>query len=150
MNKMKNITPNSIVLLTFHTRKGQHSLALKYFERIADKLGYDVTLLEYGIEEGVKESIEEITKIAPDILILSLYIWNREIMAEVAGKLREKISPFTIVGGPEVMGDRNGVERDFSPDILIMGEGEVELKGCSPNSKMEKLHKIAIKSTLFP
>lgn len=82
----------------------------------------DRTVETFGSDDLI---IRTILDIAPDVLCLSLYLWNVERSLYVAEKIKEK-RPDTIVviGGPEVNLDNGFILKRGGFDIGIIGEGE--------------------------
>lgn len=67
----------------------------------------------------------EITKKAPSVLALSLYVWNSQRSLFLASKLKAAIPGLkVIVGGPEVTRDNEWILEHPAVDAGVFGEGE--------------------------
>ncbi|MBN1519757.1 MAG: B12-binding domain-containing radical SAM protein [Spirochaetales bacterium] len=64
----------------------------------------------------------------PDLLGLSLYVWNRATLLDAAAVVRKARPGLTVVaGGPEASGDADGVLRSAAVDLVVVGAGEAAL-----------------------
>lgn len=91
-------------------------------------LPVDVTICDLNINDTQEDLLARVMATEPDILGLSLYIWNRDC----AGKLIRRIKalrPETIVvvGGPEATFSVGETFRDMPIDYLLRGAGEESL-----------------------
>ncbi len=85
-----------------------------------DKEKYNLDYFEFTIKDNITDIINTINNHQAEIIVLSCYIWNIEIIKEIVTKLINKI---VILGGPEA---------SFNPQLLfldnvyylIKGEGE--------------------------
>ncbi|MGO8880956.1 MAG: B12-binding domain-containing radical SAM protein [Desulfomonilaceae bacterium] len=83
-------------------------------------LGSDVVdvLADAGI-------IREITQRSPDILAMTLYLWNSQRSLFIATAVKRLLSNVkVIVGGPDVTPDNSWLLRQPAIDIGVFGEGE--------------------------
>ena len=92
--------------------------------RILDKIvrkKYDSCFFEFTIKDNIDNIINNIKNY--DIVALSCYIWNIEMMIELSHKIKE-LYPDKIIlaGGPEVGYDTKSFINDF--DYILSGEGE--------------------------
>ncbi len=115
------------LLLTALNAKYIHSnLALHYLKAFAGKYRESIGIKEYTINHSMPEILKGIYKERADIVAFSCYIWNIEMILQVAAELK-KVSPDIIIwfGGPEVSYDydRNLREYPFLDGVMI-GEGE--------------------------
>ncbi|MCT4544909.1 MAG: B12-binding domain-containing radical SAM protein [Vallitalea sp.] len=115
------------VLLVGINAKFIHSnLAIRYLYKYCSKYQDNMSIVEYTINNQYDFILQEIYKKKPDILTISCYIWNIELVKELI-KDYKKISPNTkiILGGPEVSYDSEELMKQYSQiDAIIVGEGE--------------------------
>ncbi len=78
----------------------------------------NVSLKEYTIKDDVEEIINYINSSDAEIVGLSVYIWNVNIIRSILPKLKKKI----LLGGPEVSFDNN--EYFEHVDYILRGESE--------------------------
>ncbi|MGC8604278.1 MAG: cobalamin-dependent protein, partial [Desulfomonilaceae bacterium] len=72
--------------------------------------------------------IQEILQRSPDILALSLYLWNSQRSLFVAAAVKRLNSNIRVmVGGPEVTPDNTWVLTHPAVDLGVFGEGERQL-----------------------
>ena len=115
------------VLLTALNAKYIHSsLALRSLKAYADPEGKYTCIKEYTINNRVEFIVSDIYKEKPDYIGFSCYIWNIEMIKNIARRLK-KVLPETVMvfGGPEVSYDSADFlrENEFA-DIIMRGEGE--------------------------
>ncbi len=67
--------------------------------------------------------MEHILSRAPDMVGLTLYLWNTDRGLYLAKEIKERIDLEVIVGGPEVTPDNPYIRRPWV-DMLVYGEGE--------------------------
>jgi radical SAM superfamily enzyme YgiQ (UPF0313 family) len=78
-----------------------------------------------GIPFGIHQIIKTITEAKPDIVGLSLSVWNIEQSLYIAEQLKNLLPDINIVaGGPEVAPDNNLLLNEQNLDYLVLGEGE--------------------------
>lgn len=114
----------SIGIVTLNAKFIHSSLSLRYLRNAARRAGFeDVWIQEFIINQPVWKIAAEILKQKPDVLGLSVYIWNRRQSLELLEHLQKQSPNLKIVlGGPEV---------SFEPELpdgytLIAGEGEAK------------------------
>ncbi len=115
------------VLLTALNSKYIHTnLAVRYLHEFAAQRGYPCTIAEYTINQHLPDVLDEIYRQLPDVLVLSCYIWNIEMMLDLAEEYR-RICPEVkiIAGGPEVSFNGAEILRAHPAfDAVLCGEGE--------------------------
>jgi radical SAM superfamily enzyme YgiQ (UPF0313 family) len=112
----------SIGLVTLNARYIHSSLSLRYLRNAARQAGYeDVWIEEFVINQPIWKIAAELNKRQPDILGVSVYIWNRKESFELIERLQKQMPSLKIVvGGPEV-----SFEKELPQDYyVISGEGE--------------------------
>jgi radical SAM superfamily enzyme YgiQ (UPF0313 family) len=114
----------SIGIVTLNAKFIHSSLSLRYLRNAARRAGFEnVWIQEYIINQPVWKIAAEILKQRPDVLGLSVYIWNRRQSLELLEHLKKQDPDLKIVlGGPEV-----SFETELAEGYtLIAGEGETK------------------------
>ena len=114
-----------ILLCAINAKFIHSSLAIRSLYANNIKFAENIDILELSINNSVNFIVKEIYDSSPDVLCFSCYIWNIEIVKEIAEIIR-KTSPQTkiIMGGPEVSFAPYDLLGKFC-DIIVLGEGEV-------------------------
>ena len=115
------------VLLTAINSKYIHSnLAVRYLRAYTKDMDYECVIREFSINEREEHILEEIIEEKPDVVAISTYIWNIE-MVERLSKLIKIVNPSIeiVYGGPEVSYDSMVFLKENEGDYVIEGEGEV-------------------------
>ena len=145
------------ILLTAINAKYIHSnLAIYYLKEYAKEYKDNIELAEFTINNYTDYIIQEIYKKKPDIIAFSCYIWNIDIVEEVACELH-KILPNTKIwfGGPEVSYDvKERLERVSYIDGIMIGEGEETFKELldyyiEDSMQLEEVKGIAFKNSAY-
>ena len=114
----------SIGLITLNAKFVHSSLSIRYLRNAAKNGGYDnVWVQEFIISQPIWKIAAEILNQKPNILGISIYIWNRRQSFELIERLKKQDPSIAIVlGGPEVSFDME------STDLytVIAGEGEAK------------------------
>ncbi len=112
------------ILTTFNAKYIHTSLALRWLY-VANKDKFDISFSEYTIKEDIKEISTEILKQSPDIVGISVYIWNVELSKKLVEQLKkQQPTLIIIVGGPEVSYEPAYFIENWDIDYLVSGEGE--------------------------
>jgi len=112
----------SIGLITLNAKFIQTALSLRYLRNSARAVGFqNVWMREFVINQPIWKIAAEISQLRPDILGVSIYIWNRSQSFELIERLKKQNPELEIViGGPEV-----SFESKLSDQYTtISGEGE--------------------------
>ncbi len=114
----------SIGLITLNAKFIHSSLSVRYLRNAAKNAGYEnVWIVEFVINQPVWKIAAEILKHKPDVLGISIYIWNRRQSFELIERLNKQAPSLTIViGGPEVSFDMSSTNEY----TVISGEGETK------------------------
>ena len=91
-------------------------------------LPVDVTICDLNINDTQEDLLARVMATEPDMLGISLYIWNRDC----AGKLIRRVKALrpemiVIVGGPEATFSVDETFREMPVDYLLRGAGEESL-----------------------
>lgn len=103
-----------------------------------------VEIAEYTINNQTDQILEDIYRRKPDVVGFSCYIWNREVVLELARDLHKILPDVDIwLGGPEVSFDAPQL-LEQEPEVLgvMKGEGEETFAGlldCYGMSEMPEM-----------
>lgn len=115
------------ILTTFNAKFIHTSLALRLLY-VANKDQHDISFKEYIIKESVETTAQELISQEPQIIGISVSIWNVEKSRQLADRLKElNPSIIIILGGPEVMYEPQFFLDNWNIDFIISGEGEFVL-----------------------
>lgn len=116
-----------VLLTTLNAKYIHTSLALRWLY-VANKDKFDISFKEYVIKEEITTIVDDLLLQNPNVIGLSVYIWNVEKVKLLIDLIKEK-SPQTIVivGGPEVTYEPDYFVENWNVDYLISGEGEFVL-----------------------
>ncbi len=98
--------------------------AIKNYPELKDNV--EVHLTDASLEE--KSSVTELIDVlfqdyVPDFFLASVYVWNRNLLSEIALEIKKKYpSCITLCGGPEVTANPFSFEDTF--DYITTGPGE--------------------------
>ena len=116
-----------VVLLALSSRY-IHLSAAPYY--LASELsGYDACVLDHSVNETAESILSDILSHKPDVLGLSVYIWNISFLRTLVPKIKEALPKTHIVlGGPEVSYNVKETLRDFPYAFILSGEGEIPFR----------------------
>lgn len=117
-----------IVLTAIGAKFIHSSLALKYLSKFeGNDQRHHLVLKEFTINQRVDFILEELFRQQPDVVLVSCYVWNIELVKQITPELK-KILPKLVIalGGPEVSYEAEAyLSRNPSVDIIMRGEGEL-------------------------
>lgn len=123
-----------VVLLGINASWTHSCLALYYLRNAISDLDFEAQIIELTLKQSLFEALETIYTAKPDILCLSVYIWNSQNYRILIPEIRKIIPRVKIViGGPEVSYYENAIT-DYNPDYLIKGYGELAFKKLAEQS----------------
>jgi len=124
-----------IVFLTAASGEGTRSApfgaarvasALKADHGLAGRVQCDI--LEAFPAESASALAARALSLEPDIVGLSLYVWNRARLLEAARAIKAaRPATLVVAGGPEVSGDPDSILRSGCVDLAVCGEGEAAM-----------------------
>ena len=119
--------PLSIGLITLNAKFIHSSLSIRYLRNVTKNEGFDnVWIQEFVISQPIWKIAVEILSKKPNILGISIYIWNRGQSFELIERLKKQDPSIRIViGGPEVSFDMT------STDQYTVIAGKVKKNGSS-------------------
>ena len=115
------------VLLTAINAKFVHSsLAIRYLRSVTEDLPLTIENLEVSINNHLLDIANRIFDARPDILSLSCYIWNIELVKQLLPLIHKMLPECRIIlGGPEVSYETADFMREFPMvNFVVRGEGE--------------------------
>lgn len=117
------------IIAAINSKYIHSSLAIRYLAGYCHLHNFSVTPMEFNINQDVERVAYNILKEEPDLVAISVYIWNISFVSELSSILKQADKDLTLIlGGPEVTYDSEEIlERNPSIDIIIRGEGEVAL-----------------------
>ena len=118
-----------ILLLGINSRYTHSNLALYYLRNSLLDSNHDCEILETSINSDLLDTIQQVNLIKPDVLCLSVYIWNTDYTLHLLPLLKNVMPGLVIVaGGPEVTYPNQYIEQVFSHiDYAVQGAGEEAL-----------------------
>jgi len=144
-NKLTMKMPPSIGLVTLNAKFIHSSLSVRYLRNAAKNAGHEnVWINEFVINQPIWKVAAEILGHKPDVLGISIYIWNRRQSMELIERLKKQAPSLAlVVGGPEVSFDMSSTDRY----TVISGEGEAKwieflahfIKGETPSPETLKV-----------
>ncbi len=115
------------ILLTAINAKYIHSsLAIRYLYKTCADLPCEMEMLEVSINNHLIEIANQIFDARPDVLSISCYIWNIELVKLLLPLVHKMLPNCTIIcGGPEVSyATREFMQEVPVVDYVVRGEGE--------------------------
>ncbi len=115
-----------IVLSTITARYSHCAFGLRYLRANLGKWREQTLIKEFHLKQIPLMIAENILQENPQIVGLSVYIWNVNEITEVV-QIIKRVSPQTIIiiGGPEVSYEYEDMPVFHEADYLICGEGEL-------------------------
>ncbi len=120
-NKIKKI-----LLLGINARFTHSNLAIRYLRNYISDLPFKIVLKEISINCSLLEILAILYEEKPEIIGISVYIWNSEIVKKLLPEIK-KILPKSqlILGGPEVSyNPEHWLEKFPQIDHIVCGLGE--------------------------
>lgn len=115
------------ILLTAINAKYIHSsLAVRYLYKNCSDLDCDMNILEVSINNHLIDIANQIFDEQPDILAISCYIWNIELVKQLLPLVHKLLPACKIIcGGPEVSYETKEFMQSFPMvNYVVRGEGE--------------------------
>lgn len=153
------MSQNKILLSTINARYFHASLGLRYLLANMSKLEAETELFEFTLEQRPIDIAEKLLLHQPEIIGISIYIWNIEQSTQLIALIKA-ISPETIIviGGPEVSYEWHGVAAVEMADYLICGAADLAfarlcqsiLEGNRPKGKVIQAEPLALGELALP
>lgn len=117
-----------VLLLALNSKYIHTNLAVRYLTEYVKTLGITgMDFVEYTINHRLPFVVDEVYRQKPDVLVISCYIWNIEMVKDFVDEYK-KVCPGVriILGGPEVSYNSQQVlEENPSVEMVLTGEGEI-------------------------
>ncbi len=115
-----------ILFLALNARYTHSNLAVRYLRNQISDLDYDIEICELSINKSVLEILGTLSDSSPNIICLSLYIWNSELFKLLIPELKKILPNCTIVaGGPEIgYNHKDWIEKFEDIDYIVSGFAE--------------------------
>ena len=81
----------NISFIALNARYTHSNLAIRYLRNIALNYGHQVQILEFTINQNIKDILLELYNSNSDIYAFSVYIWNAENIQKIEINAREKV-----------------------------------------------------------
>lgn len=111
-------------LVGFNAKYIHKNLALRwlYVAKPKDEIA---EIFEFTINDKIERTLDRVVEYNPDVIGVSVYIWNAEYVKEWVVRIHEVLPKARIVlGGPEVTYE-NDEWFEYPIDAILQGEGEV-------------------------
>ena len=109
------------ILLSINAKYIHTNNAVRLLKTNTDFL---VDIMEYTIKDSIGDIVKDIENTKPDVLGLSVYIWNVAIITKIIDKLNLPKTTI-ILGGPEVSYNSSYFLTKHNVDFIIRGEAEL-------------------------
>ncbi len=115
-----------IILTAIGSKYIHTALGLRSIRAYAAAHGIEMQLIEDTVQTPLLSVLAEITAQQPDVVGLSVHIWNKNYVYSLIRLLRKVMPKLKIVaGGPEVAIDPGRIfDECHQIDYIVMGEGE--------------------------
>jgi len=117
-----------INLVSIHPYPSPQSIPLAnaFLKAYALKSAVSITLVDFFNGDDTATCAARLAETASAAVGFSMYVWNRELICEIATELRRNYpAGILFCGGPEVTADPESVINSGIFDFVIIGEGEV-------------------------
>lgn len=117
-----------ILLAGINARYTHSNIAIRYLrnQALAHPSKPETVLREFLINQPVLDILEEAVALEPDVLLVSVYIWNSSLVEAILPDLRSLLPRCIIIlGGPEVSySHHEWLQRLSAIDLVVSGPGE--------------------------
>ncbi len=120
----------NVTLLSLNSRYIHLSPAPYYLAAALLDTPHFVKILDRNVNEREEEVLKEVLRLSPDILGVSVYIWNLTYLRSLLPKIKAALPHTRIVlGGPEVSYNAEQTLCDIpEADAVLSGEGEAPFR----------------------
>lgn len=148
---------NRILFIGINARYVHSTLAILYLKKTVSDLPYDTSIAEFSINEKPEKILAYLKEEKPDIIALSVYIWNASIIKSLLPAFKRVLTGVKIVcGGPEVSYNAGEWLRELPEiDYIITGGGEagfreLALSGFTLNEQIVRRANFPFCDIAFP
>lgn len=114
-----------ILFFAVNSRFSHSCLSLFYLRSIIRDLDFSTQIQEYSINDRIEDLIFSIYQLKPDVLVLSVYIWNKSFILQLSRDLKKILPDLIIVGGGPDLSYLDDYTSDLNEfDFIIRGPGE--------------------------
>ncbi|MFZ2950578.1 MAG: radical SAM protein [Desulfuromonadaceae bacterium] len=117
-----------INLVSIHPYHSPQSIPLAnaFLKAYASKSAVSIELVDFFLGQDAASCATKLADPLPVAVGFSMYLWNRDLICEIAAELRRSHPAIKLFcGGPEVTADPGSVTGIGIFDFVIVGEGEV-------------------------
>ncbi len=148
-----------IVLTSLNARYHHCALSLRCIQANLGELRPKSLIQEFVIKQSTEDVAEALLAHDPQILLISVYIWNVEATLKLLHELRKRSPELKlVVGGPEVSYPPLYPGITEAVDYVVTGEGEIAarelceqlLSGNPPKAKFIKGPQEDVETTVLP
>lgn len=127
---------NKVLLLAINARYTHSNLAVRYLRNFTCDLDYKIKIKELSINQPFWKILDTIYNEDPDVVAISVYIWNSKIVKSILTEIKKILKNVKIVlGGPEVSYNPNSWLESFSAiDYIVSGAGEAAFRYLLKNN----------------
>ncbi len=118
----------NITLVSIHPSPSPQSipLASAFLKAYALKSAASISLVDFFLGQNAVSCVAQLIAPPPHAIGFSMYVWNRNLVCEIAAELRRSNPEITLFcGGPEVTAAPESITQRGIFDVIIVGEGEV-------------------------
>ncbi|HOD13205.1 MAG TPA: DUF4080 domain-containing protein [Spirochaetota bacterium] len=125
----------TVLLAAINARYTHSCLALYCLKSYAAGTGSSISVREYSINRDPGEILADMAAVRPDIIGLSVYIWNSGLIRRILPLVKERCgNNLLLLGGPEVSYNPESWIEDFPCiDCIIAGPGEAGFRSFLEN-----------------
>ena len=149
-----------IILATINAKWIHPSLALRLLKANLGSLESSCEIMEFALRQPLREKVEPIIAARPDLLGLSVSIWNHRATVELLLALEHAWAenpqnalaaqkPIVVLGGPEVSWLPPEAEIFRHADYVIRGEGEESFSELCFDALKKKREETISKNVIF-
>lgn len=126
----------TILLAAVNARYTHSCLALYCLKSALRGLDDSVAIREFSINQDTSDIASRITDVGADVIALSVYIWNSELMKHLIPEIGSRCpGRILVLGGPEVSYNAaTWIEAFPCVDHIIIGHGEEAFRRLALNS----------------
>jgi radical SAM superfamily enzyme YgiQ (UPF0313 family) len=111
------------LLIGINSKYIHTNLAIRHLKANCD---FVIDIKEFTIKDNIYKIYNNIIEYKPDVLAISVYIWNIEIVRELLNLIKSnKVNLKIILGGPEVSYESDDFLLNNFCDFIIVNEGEI-------------------------
>lgn len=116
----------NILLVGINAKFIHSNLAIRSIKNYAEaNYSIKINIAEYTINHHLDYILQEIFLQSPDVLGISCYIWNWELIKMLVPEIKKMLPNLKVIlGGPEVSFNSDSALTQSQADFVLLGEGE--------------------------